>query len=184
MLEAGKRYTSPKTGTWVEVVERGGGTMRFDRFYGPQTGHADPHLHEDFTQIWEVISGQGLIEVDGSERELRTGDRVVVEPGTRHRDPWLPNSSELHVRGTFDPINDFIEAYAEAYAHHLTTGGLNDQDEMPLLQILVIAKATDGRSYGARPSVAVQKAALPLLAAIGRLRGYKADYGISSGSSA
>jgi hypothetical protein len=60
---------------------------------------------------------------------------------------------------------------------------LNDQDEIPLLQILVIAKAANGRSYGARPAVAVQKASLPLRAAIGRLRGYKADYGLSPTSS-
>ena len=80
--------------------------------------------------------------------------------------------------GTFDPINEFIEAYAEAYAHQLTADGgrLTDQDEMPLLQILVIAKATNGRSYGAFPPVAIQKASLPLFAAIGRLRGYKPSY--------
>jgi quercetin dioxygenase-like cupin family protein len=176
VLEVGKRYTSPRTGTWAEVVERGDGTMKFERSYGPRTGHADPHLHEDFTQTWEVLSGEGLIEVDGVQRAFRTGDRLMIEPGTPHRDPWNPSSAELRVRGTFDPINDFIEAYADAYAHQLTTGGLNDQDEMPLLQILVIAKATDGRSYGARPSVAVQKASLPLLAAIGRLRGYRPSY--------
>jgi hypothetical protein len=40
----------------------------------------------------------------------------------------------------------------------------------------VIAKATDGRSYGASPPVGVQKATLPLLAAFGRLRGYKPSY--------
>ena len=46
----------------------------------------------------------------------------------------------------------------------------------PLLQILVIAKALNGRSYGGSPPVPVQKAALPLLAAVGRLRGYRASY--------
>jgi hypothetical protein len=76
-----------------------------------------------------------MIEVDGEEREFRTGDRVAIPPGMIHRDPWNTNSAELHARGTFEPINDFIEAYAEAYVHHLTeTGRLDDQDEMPLLR--------------------------------------------------
>lgn len=35
---------------------------------------------------------------------------------------------------------------------------------------------TNGRSYGAAPPVPIQKASLPLLAAIGRLRGYRAHY--------
>ena len=176
MLEVGKRYTSPDTGTWVEIKERAGDDMTFERSFAPGTGRADPHLHEDFTQTWEALSGDGMIEVDGAERQLRAGDRVAIEPGTRHRDPWNTTQSPLHVRGLFQPDNDFIEGYAEAYAHHLTEGGLNDQDEMPFLQIVVIVRATNGRSWGGFPPVAVQKAGLPLLAAIGRLRGYKPSY--------
>jgi hypothetical protein len=118
-----------------------------------------------------------MIEVDGEEREFRTGDRVAIPPGTIHRDPWNTNSAELHARGIFEPINDFIEAYAEAYVHHLTeTGRLDDQDEMPLLQIFVTSKATNGRSWAGSPPIALQKASLPLLAAFGRLRGYKPQY--------
>lgn len=176
MLEVGKRYTSPQTGTWVQIAEREGSTMKFERSFPAGTGRADPHLHEDLTQTWEALSGEGMIEVAGTEREFRKGDRVEVPPGTRHRDPWNPSGDELHVRGTFDPDNDFIEGYAGAYAHLLTEGGLNDQDEMPLLQILVVARATAGRSYGGSPPVAVQKALLPLGAAVGRLRGYRPSY--------
>jgi len=176
MLEERKRYTSPETGTWVEIVERGPQVMKFERSFAPGTGRTDPHLHEDLTQTWEALSGEGMIEVDGLEREFRTGDRVEIAPGTRHRDPWNSSRAELHARGIFDPDNDFIEAYAAAYAHLLTEGGLNDQDELPLLQILVITRETNGRSYGASPPVAVQKASLPLLAAFGRLRGYRPSY--------
>jgi quercetin dioxygenase-like cupin family protein len=140
MLEVGKRFESPRTGTWVKIAERSGGNLTFERGFAPETGRADPHLHEDLTQTWEALSGTGRIEIEGEEREFTQDDCVVIEPGTRHRD---------------------------------AAGTLNDQDELPLLQILVIAKATDGRSYGAFPPVAIQKLSLPLLAAIGRLRGYE-----------
>jgi mannose-6-phosphate isomerase-like protein (cupin superfamily) len=179
MLELGKRYTSPVSGSWVQVTERKGDVMRFERSFAPGTGRARPHLHEDLTQTWEALSGEGMIEVAGDARELRKGDRVVIEPGTPHRDPWNPSVEPLHVRGTFDPVNDFIEAYAAAYAQHLIEaphGRLTKQEEMPLLQILVIAKEFNGRSYGGFPPVAVQRATLPLLAVAGRMWGYQPSY--------
>ncbi len=176
MLEVRKRYTNPGSGSWIEIAERDGSVMKLERSYASGTGRSDPHFHEDLTQTWEALSGEGRIEVEGVEREFRTGDRVELAPGTRHRDPWNPGDSELHVRGTFDPDNDFIESYSAAYAHLLTEGRLNDQEELPLLQILVVAQATNGRSYGASPPVGVQKLALPFLSAFGRLRGYKPSY--------
>jgi Cupin domain len=90
VLEVGKRYTSPRTGTWLEVIGRADGNMKFERSLAPGTGRTDPHLHEDLTQTWEALSGEGMIEVDASEREFRTGDRVAISPGTPHRDPWNP----------------------------------------------------------------------------------------------
>jgi mannose-6-phosphate isomerase-like protein (cupin superfamily) len=177
VLAVGKRYTSPRTGTWLEVVERSDGNMKFERSFAPGTGRTDPHLHQDLTQTWEALSGEGMIEVDGEERQFSAGDRVAVSPGTAHRDPWTPSTAKLHVRGIFEPVNDFIEAYAEAYVHHLSESGrLNDQDEQPLLQIFVTSRATNGRSWAASPAIGIQKAGLPLMAAIGRLRGYKPSY--------
>jgi hypothetical protein len=175
VLEVGRRYAA-SSGTWIEITERSGNRMSFERSYAPRTGRADPHYHLDFTQTWEALSGTGRMEVDGEVRELRAGDRVVLEPGTPHRDPYLPDAGELHVRGSFDPDPPFIEAYAAAWAHHLEEGTTNDQDEMPLIQILVIARATDGRSYSARAPRAIQRAGLPLVAALGRLRGYQPSY--------
>ena len=175
MLEAGRRYTSQR-GTWIQIADRTGDRMSFERRYAPRTGKADPHYHLDFTQTWETLSGEGKIEVDGEVQDLRSGDRVVLKPGTPHRDPYLPDEGEFHVRGTFDPDTDFIEGYAEAWAHHMREGTVNDQDEMPLTQILVIAQATGGESYSSRLPRGVQKATLPLVAALGRRRGFKPSY--------
>jgi hypothetical protein len=137
VLELGKRYTSNR-GSWIQITDRSGGRMSFERHYARRTGKADP--------------------------------------GTPHRDPYLPGAGELRVKGTFDPDTDFIEGYAEAWAHHMRQDTVNDQDEMPLTQILVIARATAGQSYTSRLPRGLQKATLPLIAAIGRLRGYKPSY--------
>jgi hypothetical protein len=175
VLELGEQYSSER-GSWIRITDRTEGRMSFERQFAPRTGRADPHYHLDLTQTWEALSGVGKIEVDGEIRELRAGERVVLEPGTPHRDPYLPGDGEFQVRGSFDPDTDFTEAYAEAWAHHMREGTVNDQDEMPLSQILVIARATDGKSYTSRLPLGIQKAALPLIAAIGRLRGFRAKY--------
>lgn len=175
MLPVGETYEG-RRGTRIAITRRDGPQMSFERRYAPDTGRADPHYHLDFTQTWEALEGEGLIEVDGKERPFARGDRIPIEPGTAHRDPWNPGDGRLVVRGTFDPSTAFIEGYAEAWAHHLREGTVNEQDEMPLMQILVIAKETGGKSYLAGVPRALQALTLPLVAAIARMRGYRAAY--------
>jgi hypothetical protein len=175
VLPVGKTYESER-GTTVEVVRREGDQMSFERVYAPRTGHADPHYHADLTQTWECLEGEGRIEVDGAERALGTGDSVAIPPGTPHRDPWLPGDGSFKVRGSFDPCNAFIEGYAAAWVHHLQNGTANRQDEIPLLQIFAVARETDGRSFSAKLPEWLQRGSLPLVAAIARLRGYRASY--------
>ena len=175
MLSVGEPYVS-KRGTRLEITKRDGPLMSFERRYAPDTGRADPHYHLDFTQTWEALEGEGMIEVDGDQRPFVKGHRIPLEPGTRHRDPWNPGDGRLVVRGTFDPSTAFIEGYAEAWAHHMADGTTNRQDEMPLMQILVIAKETGGKSYRAGVPRALQALTLPLVAAIARMRGYRAPY--------
>lgn len=176
MLEVGKRYENPRTGTWIQIVERAPDLLRFERLFKPNTGKADPHFHQDFTQTWEAIQGEGEIEVEGEPRTFSAGDRVALTPNTPHRDPYNPGDGDFIARATFEPVPEFIEAFGSALGHHLEQDTTNDQDDIPLLQILMIARATDGRSYRAGVPVALQRAGLPLVAAIGRLRGYRASY--------
>jgi mannose-6-phosphate isomerase-like protein (cupin superfamily) len=180
VLEAWKRYTSPVTGSWIEVIERGAGVTKAERSLAPGSGLSDPHLHQDYAETWEALSGQRRIELDRDEHEFRKGDRVVIEAGTRHRNPWNTGTEALHIRVILDPSNDFLEAFMSAFAQHLVDGEdgrLTKTEEMPLLGILVIAKATKSRTYGASPPVPVQKMLLPFLAFFGRnVRGYRPSY--------
>jgi mannose-6-phosphate isomerase-like protein (cupin superfamily) len=175
MLPVGEAYVSER-GTRIEIIERDGPRMSFQRRYAPNTGKADPHYHLDFTQTWEALEGAGLIEVEGEQRAFAKGDRVPLETGTAHRDPWNTGEGGLVVRGSFEPCTAFIEGYAEAWAHHMREGTVNDQDEMPLMQILLIARETGGRSYRAGVPKALQDLSLPLVAAIARMRGFRASY--------
>ncbi len=177
MIEVGTRTQSASSGGWVQLTRRTPEQIAFERLLKPGTGRADPHLHKDFVQTWECVSGiGGSIEIEGKTRAFHPGDRVHIHLDTPHRDPFNPGERDVIIRGTLEPNNDFLEAYLSAWMHHLREGTVNEQDEMPILQILALAADTDGQSYRAGIPVAVQRASLPLVKRIARLRGYRASY--------
>ena len=176
MLEVGRRIETP-AGGWLQVTKRSPEQIVFERLLPPDTGGADPHVHHDFEQTWECVSGVGgAMEVAGERRELVPGDRVPLGLGVAHRDPFNAGQGDVVIRGTLAPNNDFIEGYLAAWVHHLRAGTVDDQDEMPLLQIFAVIDATDGESYRAGIPIALQKASMPLMKRIARLRGYRASY--------
>jgi quercetin dioxygenase-like cupin family protein len=43
------------------------------------------HYHAASEELYSMLEGDGVIEIDGDERELRPGDTVLIRPGARHR---------------------------------------------------------------------------------------------------
>lgn len=176
MVKQGEAYANPRTGTRVEVEELRPEQLVFVRRYPSASGEADPHVHLDFSQSWEVLSGTATLAVDGATQTLTAGERVEVGTGQKHQDPYNETEGELAVRWRVEPVTEFVEGYLNAYAHLLARDGLNDQDEFPMLQLFVILNATRARSYAGNVPVPLQRATLPLLAALGRIRGYRPQY--------
>jgi mannose-6-phosphate isomerase-like protein (cupin superfamily) len=176
VVKQGEAYANPRTGTRIEIQELGPERLVFVRRYPPATGKADPHVHLDFSQTWEVLSGTATLAIDGKIRRLTAGESVEAGTGEKHQDPYNETDGELSVRWRVEPVTDFVEGYLNAFAHGLARDELNDQDEFPMLQLFVILNATRARSYTTAVPIGVQKATLPLLAAVGRLRGYRPSY--------
>jgi mannose-6-phosphate isomerase-like protein (cupin superfamily) len=44
----------------------------------------EPHAHTVQEQIYHVVDGEGLMELDGERRVMRKGDFVFIPPGVRH----------------------------------------------------------------------------------------------------
>ena len=103
------------------------------------------------------MSGQLRMEVDGDERDLKPGETVKLPPGSAHRDPWNVGDGEAVMRAEVEPVPEFFKAYTEAYVNRLEAGELNKHDEFPLIQIFVLAAATDGRSYRTGIPPAIQR---------------------------
>ncbi|MCC8101190.1 MAG: phosphomannose isomerase type II C-terminal cupin domain [Clostridiales bacterium] len=48
-------------------------------------GHSmNYHSHQRRDEIWNVISGEGTVIVDGMEQPVKTGDVVTMQAGCRH----------------------------------------------------------------------------------------------------
>jgi len=176
VIQAGESFENPRSGTRLDVRESTPERVVFDRLYPPNTGRADPHVHFDLVQSWEVLSGEARSVVDGETRELKAGDTVEIQSGVRHQDIHNPHSSESTVRWTVAPVNEFVEAFADCYTHYLTRDEPDDQDEFTALQIFPILHGTRAQSWITRIPIPVQKVLIPVGAGVGRLRGYRSSY--------
>jgi len=43
------------------------------------------HYHKKMTEIYFVLEGEGVIELDGEEHPLKPQTAVMIKPGCRHR---------------------------------------------------------------------------------------------------
>jgi mannose-6-phosphate isomerase-like protein (cupin superfamily) len=42
------------------------------------------HYHRDSEEIYFLLEGAGLMEIDGDTREVAAGDAILIPPGARH----------------------------------------------------------------------------------------------------
>lgn len=176
-LEAGRRYTNARSGGTLAILKHWDDTERrlveVERGLPPGTGKLPPHRHLDFSQTFTVIEGRMQAAIRGEKRVLQAGEALDVPQGVAHRDPWNSGSDGAVVRVRLTPVPEAISAYVETMVAASLAGKLNRRDELPFLQIAVLLQETDGQSFDARFPVRLQRAARPLLAALGRLLGYR-----------
>jgi len=51
--------------------------------YQPMS-YVEPHTHKVQEQIYHVLSGDGLMELDGRRQVVRSGDFIFIPPGVEH----------------------------------------------------------------------------------------------------
>ena len=73
---------------------------------GDGPGGSDRHVHGDVHEVFVILQGKAVMEVDGKGHALATGDICVIEPGEDHHlvadklDPcvnlWIEVGRERH----------------------------------------------------------------------------------------
>ncbi|MFB6170957.1 MAG: cupin domain-containing protein [Haloarculaceae archaeon] len=170
--------------------ETGGEFVQFEAtVYPPPDADADPadldlphepwgadngeeHVHPKQAEWFEVLAGEFRVAYGDVERTLSEGEEVTLPRGVPHTH-WNPTDAPARVRWERRPARQ-SEAWLET-AYVLAQAGETGPDGTPgLLQTAVTFDEYPDDTYLTRLPVGLQKAAVTVLAPVGRLAGYEA----------
>jgi mannose-6-phosphate isomerase-like protein (cupin superfamily) len=66
------------------------------------------HYHKRMTEIYYILEGEGLIELDGEQYAVRPGDAILIKPLCRHRAVGRLRVLNLPVPA-FDPEDEWFD---------------------------------------------------------------------------
>jgi quercetin dioxygenase-like cupin family protein len=155
--------------------DTGGELYQMDIYVQPRGFVAAEHVHPLQEERFEVISGTLRRRVAGTELTSGPGEKFVVPKGTPHV-WWNSGDEELHVLVEVRPALR-IESFFETFFGLAQDGKVNPKTGLPnLLQMALTLRAYQNELVLARPPRLVQTLLFGLLAPIGRMLGYKAEY--------
>ena len=165
----GERMTSitrsPETGG-AHVEGRG----YFPVGWRPPGIHRHPYQDESLT----VVSGRLRVTIGDAQRELGPGDSAVLPKGEWHDFEVIGDEPAETLLGAAPALG--LEMILATLAGLAKDGKTNKQGLPKPLQGAVIGQFYWEVAQFKKPPPAVQKAVLPLLAALGKRRGYRPYY--------
>ncbi len=185
MIRAGFTFEHPATKTRTVVLEaeaetNGKGWLLELTRYSAAGSDLGEHLHQTWTETFEILKGNARYSLDGIERMAKAGESFVVEPGHFHIHPWNAEKGELiyRQRSQFDQpdpaaIQDILGIFATR------TGMARDRIRLKgfpklLMQAATIRTAIRHGNYVAKPSFTTQKILGATLGRLGEMLGYRA----------
>lgn len=136
--------------------------------------HSHPNQEERFT----VERGRFGYILGDRRLEAGPGDVIVVPPGTNHT-WWNAGTDELSALGEVSPALRF-EDFVETIHVLIRDGRLRAGGRRPNPLLLAVVAQAYRREWRLTRLSPVARTMVPLLAAIGRLAGYKNHYSVES----
>lgn len=134
----------------------------------------DEHLHPHQEEVIEVLMGDYAVEIEGTTHHLSEGDEINVSKHTPHRH-WNPSAKPVRVAHEHHPALDSA-SHARVMWALAQDGRTNEKGVPNILQFAVINRAYPGIAYSTAVPIPIQKAMFAILAPIGRVAGYQAEY--------
>jgi hypothetical protein len=150
--------TSPRTGAGLKLPfasASDGGELAVQRSYKRGMGKFPTHVHFEFAERFEVISGGAVAVLDGDEQRLvasalQTGlafrSVLYIPPGVPHVNPYNFDCDELVLRQSFSTATDGVRTYVETLAE-VMADGRDDDGELPWPLVLAIARISGEQIY-------------------------------------
>jgi quercetin dioxygenase-like cupin family protein len=179
MAKAGDELLNSVTGLRTvfrkTAQETSGELLQVDWIGEPGWTTGPDHVHPRQEERFEVLSGRLGLRVGGVERVHSAGDVVVAPAGAPHA-AWNAGDGEVHV------LVDFRLALRTERAFETLAGLARDgktngagAPRNPLLLALVLREFED-EIYFVRPPLAIQRVIFGVLAKVGWLLEYRAEY--------
>ena len=179
MAKAGDELLNSVTGLRTvfrkTAEETSGELLQVDWIGEPGWTTGPDHVHPRQEERFEVLSGRLGLRVGGVERVHSAGDVVVAPAGAPHA-AWNAGDGEVHVLVDFRPALRTEIAF-ETLAGLARDGKTNGAGapKNPLMLALVLREFED-EIYFVRPPLAIQRVIFGVMAKVGWLLGYRAEY--------
>jgi quercetin dioxygenase-like cupin family protein len=181
MARAGDEMVDPNTGermTFRKTAKETHGELLQTDWIGKAGWTTGPlHVHPYQEERFEVISGTLGSHVAGVERIHEAGEVVLAPAGSVHR-VWNAGGEEeeVHTLVEFRPALRTEDLFETLFG--LARDGKTNKAGVPKnpLRLALIAHDYEDEIYLAQPPLFVQRVIFGVLAKVGRLFGYRADY--------
>ncbi|WP_255149283.1 cupin domain-containing protein [Halorarius halobius] len=180
VLPDSEMVTSPPSGKTVRFLERpddpDSDPLTFEMTLAPDGHGPMRHVHPEQDEWLEVQEGRLGVWVEGRTEELEPGERVTIPAGTPHRF-WNAGRGELRLHGGVAP-GLRTEQFMRVTYGLARDGAPITPSGMPLnvLRLAVLLSTYDDMLYLSALPVWLQRAAVRLLAPLGRAVGYDDRY--------
>lgn len=173
MITIGETLTNTASGEQVTFVETaastGGALLAFESLIPAGVAGPPLHMHPRQEERFTVLNGALHLTVEGEPRMLHSGETLVVPPGTRHTFDNRTQDAAVRFRAELRPALESEELFA-SNVYAANQRGAATASLLQTAQILDrfdIGLALVGLAPG------VQRRLMAVLAALGRLRGYR-----------
>ncbi len=141
----------------------------------PGTYMARSHFHQSQEESFVVLEGRFGYKIGNRTGVAQTGETVVCPISVPHSQ-WNAGDGILRIYYEHRPALTSAEIFFETFFGLSRDGKLSAKGDIQLLQAAVLLQEVGNFIRPSSPPIAVQNALFPALAALGRMRGYRARY--------
>ena len=179
MVKIGTEIESPQTGERLifrsTADSSGGKLFRAELIVRPGPYVVRAHIHPSQEESFVVLEGSYGYQIGDRRGIAGPGETLVCPIGVSHSQ-WNAGSEPMRVYYEHRPALTSAEIFFETQFGLSRDGKLSPQGEIRLLQGAVLLAEVGDFIRPTSPPLAVQNAVFPVLAAIGRMCGYRARY--------
>lgn len=179
MVKIGTEIESPQTGERLifhsTADSSNGQLFRAELIVKPGPYVVRAHVHPSQQESFVVLSGVYGYQIGDRKGVAQPGDTLVCPVGVSHSQ-WNAGDSILRLYYEHRPALTSAEIFFETQFGLSRDGKLSSKGDINLLQGAVLLQAVGDFIRPSSPPMAVQNTLFPVLAVLGRMRGYRARY--------